>query len=132
MPGGHAAPGRAVPADRPALSRHRPGRRGRGAAGGPGGSGGAGPAPHRLRDLRGLQAGEHAALLGPAGHGSGGRDLLPGLDRRAGAAGAGQGGAPGGAAAGLGSPLPQTPQRLPHQVPRYVPRRDGTGRGPPA
>lgn len=132
MPGGHAAPAGAVLADRSALSRHRPGRRGRGAAGGAGGRGGAGPAPHRLRDLRGLQAGEHAALLGPAGHGGGGRDLLPGLDRRAGAAGAGQGGAPGGAAAGLGSPLPQTPQRLPHQVPGYVPGSDGTGRDPPA
>lgn len=149
MPQGHAAQGRAVPADRPALPGHRPGRRGaaggrrRGAGSGSGsgfgsgsgsGSGcwgsivGAGSPPHRLRDLRGLQAGEHAALLGPAGHGGGGRDLLPGLDRRAGAAGAGQGGAPRGAAPGLGAPLPQAPQRLPHQVPGWVPpRRDGAG-----
>lgn len=115
-----------VPADRAALPGHRPGP-GRASAGGevpgrparaPGPAAAARPAPPRLRGLRRLQGGEHAALLEPEGDGRRGGDLLPGLDRRAGAAGAGQGGAPGGAARGLGAPGAAAALGLPHPLPR--------------
>ncbi|XP_067407770.1 collagen alpha-1(II) chain-like isoform X3 [Emydura macquarii macquarii] len=115
-----AAQGGEVSADRPALAGHRPagGREagGRRAAAGPGAAAARAP-PARLRDLRRLQAGEHAALLEPARDGGRGRDLLPGLAGRAGDADPGQGGAPGGAAGGLDAPLPQAARRLPHPVP---------------
>lgn len=131
-----------VPADRASLLGHRPEplqrvggcpaaarKASRGAAAGGGGQAGAasrgraaaaaagervGAPPYRLRDLRRLQAGEYPALLEPEGDGGGGRDLLPGLDRRAGAADPRQGGAPGGAARGLDAPLPQAARRLPN------------------
>lgn len=115
-----------VSADRASLSGHRPGP-GRGAGGGevggpparsPGPAPAASPAPHRLRDLRRLQSREHAALLEQEGHGRSGRDFLPGLDRRAGPADPGQGGASGGAARGLVTPGAAAALGLPHPLPR--------------
>lgn len=114
-----------VSADRASLPGHRPGP-GRGAGRGkargsparaPGPAPPARPAPHRLRDLRRLQSREHAALLEQESHGRGGRDLLPGLDRRAGPADPGQGGASGGAARRLDAPGPAAALGLPHPLP---------------
>ncbi|XP_072481255.1 uncharacterized protein [Notamacropus eugenii] len=140
--GGDASENGEVSADRASFPSHRPEPRWgagedfrRSGAGGLGPSCGAaaGPAaapaaaaaapgqaasssPHRLRDFRRLQSGEHAAFLEQEGDGRRGRNLLPGLDRRAGPADPGQRGALGGAPGGLDAPGAQTPHWIPHPL----------------